>query len=86
MVVDIAPNDSKNKADTDLFTSLMSKVDLDARMEKAGNVHTLRAQLMKEWEDIIPVSHFFIPCRTFFLFYFDVSPLFLESRKRLYVR
>lgn len=54
VIVDIAPGISPNKSDTDLFISLMNRVD-SRRMACAENVHTLRAHLMKEWEAVVPV-------------------------------
>ncbi|VDD75166.1 unnamed protein product [Mesocestoides corti] len=54
VVVDIAPHLSPNKANTNLLVSLMSHVDLDARMAGCRNIYDLRAQLMEEWKDTVP--------------------------------
>lgn len=56
VVVDIAPKESVHQADRRLVFSHMAELDIDKRISEAGNVHTLRAQLLKEWEDIVPVS------------------------------
>ncbi|VDM16427.1 unnamed protein product [Hydatigera taeniaeformis] len=52
-IVDIAPSISPNMADTNFLVSLMSRVDAE-RMASARNLHTLRACLMKEWEEAVP--------------------------------
>ncbi|KAL5107868.1 Protein ABHD11 [Taenia crassiceps] len=56
VIVDIAPSTSPNRADTDLFISLMNRVD-SKQMACAGSVHRLRARLMEEWESAVPSYH-----------------------------
>lgn len=55
VVVDIAPSTSPNRADTELFISLMKSVNLEARVTKSGSLSNLRANLMKEWQIDVPV-------------------------------
>ncbi|VDL18319.1 unnamed protein product [Hymenolepis diminuta] len=54
IVIDIAPYISPNRANTDLFISLMNLTDLKTVMEETKTLHGLRARLMKQWKDVIP--------------------------------